>query len=68
MRLSDVMSAAGLSSWAELGLILCFITFAAIVLWVFVIRRRRSYEHARGLPLENGADGGQRDGSGKERQ
>jgi cbb3-type cytochrome oxidase subunit 3 len=55
VSLSDVMSAAGLSSWAELGLILCFITFAAIVFWVFVIRRRRSYEHARGLPLDNGA-------------
>ncbi len=68
MSLSDVMSAAGLSSWAELGLILCFITFAAIVLWVFVIRRRRSYEHARGLPLDNGVDDGESDGGGKERQ
>jgi cbb3-type cytochrome oxidase subunit 3 len=67
VRLSDVMSAAGLSSWAELGLILCFITFAAIVLWVFVIRRRRSYEHARGLPLDNGAAPEDPSGIGKER-
>lgn len=68
MSLSDVMSAAGLSSWAELGLILCFITFAAIVFWVFVIRRRRSYEHARGLPLDNGAAPEDPSGIGKERQ
>jgi cbb3-type cytochrome oxidase subunit 3 len=61
------MSAAGLSSWAELGLILCFITFAAIVFWVFVIRRRRSYEHARGLPLDNGASPDDHGGTGKER-
>jgi cbb3-type cytochrome oxidase subunit 3 len=57
MRLSDVMSAAGLSSWTELALIICFITFAAIVVWVFVIRSKRSYEHARELPLDgNGTD------------
>jgi cbb3-type cytochrome oxidase subunit 3 len=68
VNLSDAMSAAGLSGWAELALILSFIAFAGIVVWVFVIRRRRSYEHARRLPLENGADGGQRDGGGKERQ
>ena len=57
MSLSDIMSAAGLSSWTELALVLCFITFSAIVLWVFVIRRKPSYEHARHLPLEdNGND------------
>jgi cbb3-type cytochrome oxidase subunit 3 len=67
VSLSDVMSATGLSSWAELGLILCFITFAAIVFWVFVIRRRRSYEHARGLPLDNGASPDDHGGTGKER-
>jgi cbb3-type cytochrome oxidase subunit 3 len=57
MSLTDIMSAAGLSSWTELALILCFITFSAIVLWVFVVRRKPSYEHARHLPLEdNGND------------
>ncbi|MFV2071677.1 MAG: cbb3-type cytochrome oxidase subunit 3 [Thermoanaerobaculales bacterium] len=53
MSLSDIMSAAGLSSWAELALILCFITFSAIVVWVFVVRKKLSYEHLRGLPLED---------------
>jgi len=56
MSLTDIMSAAGLTTWAELGLILCFITFLAIVLWVFVVRARPSYEHQRLLPLDD--DGG----------
>ena len=58
MKLSDIMSAAGLSSWAEVGLILSVITFSAIVIWVFVVRKKPSYEHLRELPLEddNAAD------------
>ena len=57
MSLTDVMSAAGLSSWTEIALILCFITFPAIVLWVFVVRRKPTYEHARHLPLEDNGNG-----------
>jgi cbb3-type cytochrome oxidase subunit 3 len=53
MRLTDVMSAAGLSSWTEVALILCFFTFAAIVFWVFIVRSKPSYEHQRSLPLED---------------
>jgi cbb3-type cytochrome oxidase subunit 3 len=57
MRLADVMSAAGLASWTEVALVLCFIVFTAIVIWVFVIRSKPSYDHVRNLPLEeNGAD------------
>ena len=58
MKLSDIMSAAGLSSWAEIGLILSVVTFSAVVIWVFVVRRKPSYEHLRELPLEddNAAD------------
>ena len=52
MSLTDIMSAAGLSSWTELALILCFIAFAAIVLWVFVVRSKPSYDDMRNLPLE----------------
>ena len=64
MKLSDVMSAAGLTSWAEIGLIISFVTFAAIVAYVFVVRSRASYEDARHLPLDDDdvtlrtADGG----------
>ncbi len=56
MSLTDVMSAAGLSSWTEVALILCFFTFAAIVVWVFFVRSKPSYDHLRNLPLEDGAD------------
>lgn len=59
MRLSDVMSAAGLSSWAEVGLIISFATFAAVAVWVLV-RRSASWERVRYLPLEeDGRDGGE---------
>jgi len=54
MKLSDIMSAAGLTSWAEVGLLVSFITFIAIVAYVFVIRSRSSYEEERNLPLDNG--------------
>jgi cbb3-type cytochrome oxidase subunit 3 len=54
MSLSDIMSAAGLSSWAEVALILCFVAFAAIIVWVFVVHSRKSWEHQRSLPLEDG--------------
>jgi len=57
MSLTDIMSAAGLSSWTEVALILCFIAFAAIVLWVFVVRSKRSYDHMRNLPLEENSAG-----------
>jgi len=56
MKLSDIMSAAGLTSWAEIGLIISFLTFAAIVAYVFIVRSRASYEDARNLPLDDNDD------------
>mgnify|MGYP001547273157 FL=1 len=53
MKLSDIMGAAGLTSWAEIGLIISFLTFAAIVAYVFVIRSRASYEDDRNLPFKD---------------
>ncbi len=53
MSLSDIMSAAGLASWAKIGLILCFVTFSVIVVWVYGVRRKASYEHLRELPLDD---------------
>jgi len=52
MRLSDIMSAAGLSSWAEAGLIISFITFVGIAAYVWV-RRGTNWERARNLPLDD---------------
>ncbi len=54
MKLSDVMSAAGLTSWAEVGLVISFLTFVAIVIYVFW-RKRSRWEHVRHLPLEGDA-------------
>jgi cbb3-type cytochrome oxidase subunit 3 len=53
MKLSDIMGAAGLTSWAEIGLIISFLTFAAIVAYVFVFRSRASYEEDRNLPFKD---------------
>jgi len=65
MSLSDVMGAAGLTSWAEVGLIISVITFLAIVAWVF-LRRRSRWEHVRRLPLDDDeAPGGKTKGSSR---
>lgn len=53
MKLSDIMGAAGLASWAEVGLIVSFLTFAAIVAYVFIVRSRASYEDERNLPFND---------------
>jgi cbb3-type cytochrome oxidase subunit 3 len=53
MKLTDIMGAAGLASWAEVGLVVSFIVFTAIVAYVFVVRSRASYEDARRLPLDD---------------
>ncbi len=62
MSLSDIMSAAGFSSWAEVGLVVSLLTFTAIVAYVF-IRRKSSWEHLRNLPLED--DGAEIDTNGR---
>ena len=53
MRLSDVMSAAGLHTWAEIGLIVSFATFVALLLWLFVIRRGTAFDIESALPLHD---------------
>ena len=53
MKLSDIMSAAGLTSWAEIGLVISFFTFAVIVAYVFVVRSKASYEEDRNLPFDD---------------
>ncbi|MEN8162941.1 MAG: cbb3-type cytochrome c oxidase subunit 3 [Acidobacteriota bacterium] len=53
MSLSDVVSGAGLHSWSELGLIVSFVTFVALLIWLFVIRRGPVFEQERNLPLED---------------
>jgi hypothetical protein len=51
MKLSDVMSAMDLASYAEVGLVLFLLAFAAVVLEV--LRRGRALEQLARLPLES---------------
>ena len=53
MSLSDVVSGAGLHSWSELGLIVSFVTFVALLIWLFIIRRGPVFEQESHLPLED---------------
>ena len=54
MSLADVMSAAGLVSWAEAGLVLSFVTFLAVTIKVVVARSSPAMDRVRNLPLDDG--------------
>lgn len=53
MRLSDIMSGAGLSGYAQVALIIFFIAFVAIAVWIFLPSRRAAMDAASRLPLDN---------------
>lgn len=57
MRLSDIMSAAGLSIYAEAGLVVFLVAFVAIAIRAFKNSAESAPELAR-LPLDD-ADGSQ---------
>jgi cbb3-type cytochrome oxidase subunit 3 len=52
VRLSDIMGAMHLSSYAEIALVLFLAAFAAISLHVFRNQHAADWELARHLPLE----------------
>ena len=52
MRLSDIMSAMRLSSYAEVALVLFMMAFLAIGVNVFRRRNAEAWERARHLPLD----------------
>ena len=52
MKLSEIMSAAGLSAYAEVALILFLFAFVLILLTVLAPSRAAWYERARTLPLD----------------
>ncbi len=56
MSLSDVMSHAGLAFYAEVGLILFGLAFAAILVRTFWPGRRREMDEAARLPLDDDDD------------
>ena len=52
MRLSDIMSAMRLASYAEVALVLFMAAFLAIGVHVFSRRNAAAWERARHLPLD----------------
>ena len=52
MRLSDIMSAMRLGTYAEVALVLFMLAFVAIGVNVFLRRNAGAWERARHLPLE----------------
>jgi cbb3-type cytochrome oxidase subunit 3 len=54
MKLSDIMSNAGLSIYAEIALVLFLAVFIAVVIRTWAPSRRRALEEAAQLPLDDG--------------
>jgi cbb3-type cytochrome oxidase subunit 3 len=50
--LTDVVSGAGLSGYAEIALILFVIAFLGVVVSLFLPSRQRVYERMRHLPVD----------------
>ena len=51
MRLAEIMSAAGLQVFAEIGLVLFLAIFAGVLVYTFTKRNRATFERARLAPL-----------------
>lgn len=58
MRLSDIMSSAGLSGYAVIALILFMAAFIAIAIRLFLPSQRKKLERAKRLPLDDGDPSG----------
>ena len=54
MKLSDVVSHAGLAIYAEIALVLFFLTFVVVLVRLLRPSRRADYDAAARLPLEDG--------------
>ena len=52
MSLSDIVSNAGLATYAEVALVIFFLGFVGIVAYV-VLRRKGAWERMRQLPLDD---------------
>jgi cbb3-type cytochrome oxidase subunit 3 len=60
MRLSDIMSAANLSAYAEVALVIFCLAFVAIVVRTWAPSRRAELEAAARIPLDDDAPSGGR--------
>ncbi|MEP6834906.1 MAG: hypothetical protein ABJB74_16075 [Gemmatimonas sp.] len=54
MKLSDIMSNAGLSMYAEVALVMFLFAFSIIVIRTFAPSRRRELSETSLLPLDDG--------------
>ena len=50
--LTDVVSGAGLSVYAEIALVIFLIAFLGVVISLFAPGKRRVYEHLQRLPID----------------
>jgi hypothetical protein len=50
--LTDVVSGAGLSIYAEIALVIFLVAFLSVVISLFLPSRQRTYEHMRQLPID----------------
>jgi cbb3-type cytochrome oxidase subunit 3 len=57
MRLSDIVSHAGLAGYAEVALILFFAVFVTVVIRLFGPGGRRDIDHLAHLPLDDPSTG-----------
>jgi cbb3-type cytochrome oxidase subunit 3 len=55
MSLTEIMSNAGLSRYPEIALLLFVFAFIVILLRVFLPSRKRTFERAARLPLDDDA-------------
>jgi cbb3-type cytochrome oxidase subunit 3 len=53
MRLGEIMSAAGLQVFAEIGLVLFLAIFAGVLAYTFAKRNRALFDRARRAPLDD---------------
>jgi len=53
MRLSEIMSHAGLSGYAEVALVIFLAAFLLILVAVFAPSRKREFEAASRMPLDD---------------
>lgn len=51
--LTDVVSGAGLSVYAEIALVIFLLAFLGVVISLFLPSKRRTYEHLRRLPVDS---------------
>ena len=53
MKLSEIMSAAGLQVFAEIGLVLFVAIFGGVLVYTFTKKNRAIFESARTAPLRD---------------